>query len=290
MYLLIRIFYAIFSRMPLSVLQFIGRNTGTIMYYLLSSRRQVAIKNCEIIGVDNPKAVAKSSFRHTFSSYIESFYTKNIDQKFIDEMVEIEYIGEKPDTRGCFFVSAHLGAWELLSYVMTGKAGLKGAAVARKIKDKKVDEFIKKQRKNSEVSYIHHRGATDSIKEYIDKNLTVGVLLDHSSMPKDSMAVPFFGLNTTFIKGMPLLAIRKNYPVLPGFIIRKEKGFKLIIYPMMYPNQELKPKERAHDLALRINKIYEEVIREYPDQWYLIHKRFKRLADDEGNFISGIYS
>lgn len=292
MYLIIRLAYAIFSRLPLSVLHTMGRGTGRLMYHILKNRRKVAEKNCQIIGIpaDEIDAVVKESFKHTFCAYLESFYVKNIDSEFLDEMIEIEYRGEKPDTSACFMVSAHFGGWELSPYVMSKKLGLKGAAVARKIKNPKVDEFILKQRVNSDVDYIHHRNATDTIKEYMDEGKAVGVLLDHSSMPKDSMAVPFFGLETTFIKGIPLLSVRKDYPILPAFILRKEHGYKLIVYPLIYPDRSLRPKDRAFDIAQRINQIFEEIIREHPEQWYLIHKRFKRLAGENGKYISGIYS
>jgi len=291
-YLIIRAAYAVFSRLSLRTLHTIGNFTGSIMYRLLTKRRAVAEKNCEVIGIpaDDIDRVVKESFRHTFCAYLESFYVKNIDDKFIEENVDVEFRGKPLDTNACFMVSAHFGAWELSPYVMTKKLNLKGAAVARKLKDPKVDEFILSQRVNSDVAYIHHRNATDSIKEYMDKGEAVGVLLDHSAMPKDCIAVPFFGLNATFIKGIPLLSVRRDYPILPAFILREKERYKLIVYPLIYPDRSLKPKERAHDVALKINKIYEEIIKEHPEQWYLIHKRFKRLADENGKFRRGIYS
>lgn len=286
MYITLRILYSLLSRLPFNTLEFIGRTTGSAMYYILQDRRKVAYKNCEIIGIPEKdrKRIVKSSFKHTFCSYIESFYTKNIDSAFLVKMVSVEHRGEKPENLACFMVSAHFGGWEVGSYVMTEKLGLKGAVVGRKLKDPKVDEFIREQRKNSIVSVIYHRNATESIKRYMDKGESIGVFLDHSATSRDCFAVPFFGINTTFIKGVPLLAVRRNYPILPAFILREQKGFKLITYPLMYPDKALKPKERAHDLALRINKVYEEIIREHPEQWYLIHKRFKKTTDAEGRF------
>ncbi|PLX65915.1 MAG: hypothetical protein C0603_13145 [Denitrovibrio sp.] len=291
MYPLLRVVYAILNLFSFSGLQRLGRILGSTMYYILKSRREVAYKNCEVIGFkDDAKRIVKSSFKHTFSAYMESFYSKRIDQKFIDEMVEVEHISGKPfEERGYFMVSAHFGGWELAPYFMTKKLCLKGAAVARKIKDKKVDEFLIKQRANSDMEYIHHRGATDCIKEHINKNHSIGVLLDHSSMAKDSMIVPLFGIDTSFIKGIPLLSVRRDYPILPIFVLRKDHGFKLIVYPVIMPNKTLKPKERAFDVAKKINETYEDIIKKYPDQWYLIHKRFKRIGDKNGNLVTGIY-
>jgi len=288
-YLLIRAAYAFFGLLSFTAIQKAGSITGSIMYYLLPSRRKIALRNCEVIGVENPVQTVKESFRHTFMSYFESFYAPRIDADFLEKYVEVEYLEGMPEDRGYFMVSAHFGAWELSSFLMTAGLGLKGAAVARKIKNQKIDDFIVRQRKNSDVEYIHHRNATEIIKQFMDKNLSVGVLLDHSSMPKDSMVSALFGIKTTFIKGIPLLAVRKNYPVLPVFIVRKKVGFKMIVYPVIWPDKNLKPKERAQDIADRINGVFEDIISKHPEQWYLIHKRFKRIADKEGNIVTGIY-
>jgi KDO2-lipid IV(A) lauroyltransferase len=55
------------------------------------------------------------------------------------------------------------------------------------------------------------------------------------------------------------------------------------------PDHSLRPKERIYDIALRINKAFEEVIRENPEQWYLLHKRFKKTEDENGKVSRSFY-
>lgn len=290
MYLLIRAAYLLFGSLPLTLLQGLGSFIGRICYYLLPGRRKAAFINARITGAENPAAVAKESFRHTFMTYMESFYTGRIDSSFIDSMVDVEYTSGTPyETRGYFVVSAHFGAWELAPVIINKKLKQGGAMVARRLKDKRVDEFVMKQRSTEGVEYIHHRGAAEEMRKYMDKNLNIGVLLDHSSMAKDSLKVPFFGVETTFMKAVPLLSVRKNYPVLPVFLLREKKGFKLIVYPPIWPDESLKPRDRALRLAAQINEVYEDIIRQYPEQWYLIHKRFKRTAGPDGKLNISLY-
>ncbi len=137
MYYLIRIVYSLLNLFSFSALQAFGRSLGSVMYYLLKSRREVAYKNCEVIGfTHDAERIVKSSFKHTFSSYMESFYAKRIDKKFIDEMVEVEYVSGEPfEERGYFMVSAHFGGWELSSYLMTKNWGVEGCC--RRQKDKR---------------------------------------------------------------------------------------------------------------------------------------------------------
>ena len=50
-----------------------------------------------------------------------------------------------------------------------------------------------------------------------------------------------------------------------------------------------KAKERIIKIAEDINKVYEEVFKEYPEQWYLIHRRFKRVELEDGTMSYHIY-
>jgi len=100
MYLIIKAAYSFFSLFSFSALQRTGQTIGSLAYYILTSRRKAAEINCRIIGIkeNNISQVVKSSFRHTFSAYFESFYVKNIDERFLDEMVDVEYLdGVKPE-------------------------------------------------------------------------------------------------------------------------------------------------------------------------------------------------
>jgi len=290
-YILLRLAYFIFNRMSFPMLRRTGMFLGSLFYILNRKRRKVAEKNCEIIGVDDIKAVAKSSFKHSFATYIEGFYSHRIDKKFIDSIEIVNPENQPPkDSEAYFFVSGHIGCWELIPIIAPMVADRTGAIIARRIKNKSVDDFLMKQRTSDKVIYLHHRNIAEKIPDMLEAKIPVGALLDHSATVRDSIFVPMFGMNTTFIKGIPMIAVRRDVPVLPSFLIRTEKSFRLIFYPMLYPDKTLKPKDRIYDLALRINKIYEEVIRQYPDQWYLIHKRFKKVMDENGNLNEDFYA
>jgi len=232
--------------------------------------------------------VVKSSFRHSFATYAESLYSHRIDEKFL-ESIELENPHNVVVDRAVFIVSGHIGCWELAPNAIVHKMNTKGAIIGRRLKNDKLDAFITQQRTGENIAYLHHRNIADRIPHILEDGYSIGALLDHSATLRDSMFVPFFGLSTTFIKGLPMIAVRKDVPFLPAFLIRTEKSFKLVVYPMIYPDKSLKPKERIYDMALRTNQVYEDIIRKYPDQWYLIHKRFKKTLDKDGNVTECSY-
>lgn len=290
MYILIRIVFFFANRLSFMTLRSLGMSFGSLVYRLSGKRRRIAEKNCAVVGCEDCDTVVKSSFRHNFATYAESLYTHRIDKDFLNNIETENPHNVVIDTKKSYFlVSAHIGCWEMVPNVMSSKLGIKGAAIARKLKNEKLDDFLVSQRVSENVIYLHHRNIADKIPELLDNGVTVGALLDHSATTRDSMFVPLFGISTTFIKGIPLISARRNTPILPTFLIRTEKGFKMVLYPIIEPNKELKPKDRIFDVAVQINMVYEDIIRKYPDQWYLLHKRFKKTMDENGNITDSFY-
>jgi KDO2-lipid IV(A) lauroyltransferase len=290
-YLLIRTLYFIFSLISFEKLQSTGIFLGSVMYYLLGSRRKIAIKNVTAMGFENPEKIVKESFKWTFASYLESFYNQRIDDKFLSEKVTIENNSgiTLPMNQGCFVASAHLGSWEISGTSSARILGIDLVAIGRRLKNKKLDEFIVQQRTSQNVSYLHHRNITGDINNALENKCVVAALLDHSATLKDSMFVPFFGIKTTFIKGIPMIAARKDIPVVPVFMLREGRNFRMLFEPAIYPDKSLKPKDRIYDIALRINQAYEKIIKENPEQWYLIHKRFKKIELEDGSIKEDFY-
>jgi KDO2-lipid IV(A) lauroyltransferase len=84
-----------------------------------------------------------------------------------------------------------------------------------------------------------------------------------------------------------IVALRYNVPVVPGFIIRT--GFdthKLFFGPEIEIEHS---GDRQKDIAVntaKFNKIIEDVIRQYPDQWFWIHNRWKTRPLEENASLS----
>ncbi|MGA1862392.1 lysophospholipid acyltransferase family protein [Deferribacter thermophilus] len=276
------------SKLKLNTLYKLADIIGLIGFYLLKGRRNVAKKNCEVIGIEANDDFLKNNFKNIFRSFIEVFYLDKIDTEFIVNNVLIEdekklfQIMEKYES--LLVVGAHLGSWEFGPVFVKKIFKKKIAIIGRRIKNKKIDSFVKKQRGSQGVEYFTHRDVALKVSKLLDDDYYIGSLLDHGAMDKDSIYVDFFGLKTTFIAGIPLIAIRKKIPILPLFVVRENGYYKLIHYDLIFPEKKGDLKERLSNLAKKINLVYEDVIKKYPDQWYSIHKRFKRVKKDEETY------
>jgi len=270
-----------------------GRIIGLLLYYILKNRRNVVAKNLKITIDKNSRKLQKSVFENNFASFMEIFFVPKIDEQFIASNVEIE---NEKDIRVFIkknnkfvIVSAHIGSWELAPHIVSKVFKIKIAVIGRRIKNPGVDSLVTGLRGSDNVKYLHHRNITNDIYKYLENNIPIGALLDHSATKKDSIYVDFFGMKATFNAGISVICIRKNIPALVCFCMRESGKLKLIDYPPVYPDLTLNVKSRVCKFARDINAIYEDIITKYPDQWLMLHKRFKRIEQTDNQVAGNVY-
>jgi KDO2-lipid IV(A) lauroyltransferase len=105
----------------------------------------------------------------------------------------------------------------------------------------------------------------------------VGVLVDQNASAENGVFVPFFGTlacaNLTFAR----LAARSGAAVIPGFATWNESERRYIL--RFYPEVEMT--DDAAEDTRRIQFAVEAAIRETPDQWLWIHRRWKTRPPGE---------
>lgn len=285
----------ILTHTPRRVLQNIGRFLAFCVWHLSKERRHVAIVNAKILGAENPEKTARNSFDYTFMAYMEMFYAPNIDKKFIEKYVTVEgyelYENLKKERDDIVFIGGHFGIWSMIATVVHQATGLRFITVGRATKNKAFDKILDELRTFEGVKYVTHRGAMEKVSSYFAEGYHPGVYIDHIAPDKDCINANFCGYKVPIIAGIPALCARKNYPILFFFGLYEGRDkIKIIMDGPVFPDKSLKPKERIEKLAEDINRIYEKIYRKYPEQWYLIHRRFKRIELEDGSIYSKIYA
>lgn len=179
---------------------------------------------------------------------------------------------------GVLFATAHLGNWELSAYahaLLTEPMNV----VVRPLDNPSIDAVVERRRARSGNILLSKRDFARSIFQALRKNEPVGILVDQNSSAENSAFVPFFGTpacaNLTFAK----LAARSGAAVIPGFAVwsREERRYILRFYP------EVEITGDAVEDTCRIQHAIETAIRETPDQWLWIHRRWKTRPEGEGS-------
>jgi len=203
-----------------------------------------------------------------------------IDKSNVQDWVRYEgfdhYVRAKERGRGVLFATAHLGNWELSAYahaLLTEPMNV----VVRPLDNPLIDDLVEHRRSLSGNILLSKRDFARSILHALRANQPVGILVDQNSSAENGAFVPFFGrpacANLTFAK----LAARSGAGVIPGFLIWSEAERRYIL--KFYPEVEMTG-DAAVDTA-RIQAAVETAIREYPDQWLWVHRRWKTRPDGE---------
>ncbi|MEQ1789008.1 MAG: lipid A biosynthesis lauroyl acyltransferase [Rickettsiales bacterium] len=184
-----------------------------------------------------------------------------------------------------FMFSGHVGNWELLAPV--AKAHNRPiTAVYREANNKIVDNMIAKIRAKHCFNLIP-KGQQGSVKivRAIKNNEAIAMLVDQKM--NDGISVPFFGRPAMTAPAIAQLALRYDAPIIPARVIRTtgkkgwgKKGwgahFEAIIYPPLEYKKTGNMEKDVQNIMLAINQILEGWIREYPEQWFWVHKRWPK--------------
>jgi KDO2-lipid IV(A) lauroyltransferase len=177
--------------------------------------------------------------------------------------------------RPCIFVSAHFGNWEL-SYPAAHEHGIKTTLVYRHFNNPYVDRYIGKIRRSHSSDMLPKgpKGATKMIG-VLKRGESLAMLVDQKM--NEGIPVPFFGVDAMTAPAIAHLALRYDMPILPARVLRtKGCHFKSTLYPPIPLPKTGNTEEDARAIMAAINKMFEEWIREHPEQWFWVHRRWAK--------------
>jgi KDO2-lipid IV(A) lauroyltransferase len=189
------------------------------------------------------------------------------------------FVEAKRRGNGVLFATAHMGAWELSAFahaLMTEPMHV----VVRPLDNPYIDAIVSHRRAASGNTLIPKKDAARSILRALKANQAVGVLVDQNAALDEGVFVDFFGVEACAGTAFVRLAQRTGAAVIPGFALwsESEKRYILRFYPILELSGDIQ--SDAQMLHLRL----EQVIREYPDQWLWLHRRWKTRPPGTGAF------
>jgi len=174
--------------------------------------------------------------------------------------------------RRVILFSGHLGNWEIAA-LAGGQYGLDIAQIYRAANNPLVDAMLTRLRGN--LGELIPKGAVASRRAVaaLRRGGHLSLLVDQKL--NDGIAVPFFGREAMTAPALAVLALRFECDVLPVRVERlRGAHFRLTLYPKL-PLPDSGDRD-ADTLALmsEVNQTLEAWIRERPEQWFWLHRRW----------------
>jgi KDO2-lipid IV(A) lauroyltransferase len=178
--------------------------------------------------------------------------------------------------RGVFLLSAHFGNWEMLSAAIA-LSGIPINVLVKKIRNLSVDRFINEIRRGSGVKPIDKQNGAEDMLQRLRNNETVGFVLDQHAQADEGVMVRFLGQPASTFKSLALLARRHKVPIVPVFMIREGRGLhRMVFEPALELCEGKNVGDSIQDDTQQCMDVLERFIRNHPDQWIWLHRRWKQ--------------
>jgi KDO2-lipid IV(A) lauroyltransferase len=210
----------------------------------------------------------------------------------LSRLVEVEGLKhlEQAEQRGkgVILFTGHVGAWELTSFALSA-IGHKVDFLARRIDNPKIEKIIEETRTRFGNRSIDKRAAARPMLRTLGAGGTLGILVDLNTHPHEGVFVDFFGIQASTTTSLATVALRTDAAVLPIFAPwDEERGrFRLRIEPPLELVRTEDPDEDIRALTAAVTSVIEKYVREYPDQWLWIHKRWNTRPAGEPDLYVG---
>jgi KDO2-lipid IV(A) lauroyltransferase len=285
-YLLVRGFSRFINLLPENFSLWVGRRLGSVMYYLDLEHRKIALQNLHIAFARDKsereiRSIAKRNLQNLGMMAIEFFRLPKMNVEAFQGKVNVEgleiYKKALNNGKGILLLLSHFGNWEMMG-LMSKFLGSSIAVIARPMKkNKRLDRFLTEIRSGTGLEVISTEKASRKVMRVLSQNRMVGILIDQRAKRSEGVWVDFFGEKAPSTPALAILAMRTGAPVLPVFMVRNgyQKHRLIVKEPLQLVNTgDIKKDVEANTQLM--NQTLESMIRQYPDQWFWVHRRWER--------------
>jgi KDO2-lipid IV(A) lauroyltransferase len=183
--------------------------------------------------------------------------------------------------RGVILCTAHIGNWELHGIVHGGTFG-PIAVVARPLDNPALDERLCAFRTVGGNTVIYKRKALAQVMKMMRAGRGVAILLDQNVQAQDGIFVEFFGRPAATTTVAAALALKTGCALVPCHLDLMPDGHYRAVYEPALAWTPSGDRDRditgiTQELARRT----ESWVREIPEQWLWIHRRWKTRPESE---------
>jgi len=183
--------------------------------------------------------------------------------------------------KGIVVLGAHIGGWE---YVMTcaSSIGYNISLIAKTIPNPYLNDLVISYRLKNNLKSIPPKDSRDRVLKALSENELIALVFDQNMPGRRGIFVDVFGKAASTVKSTAGIVRDSKAPVVGGVMRRVGPAkYHMKIYPQIsWIKHENWERERFLNTQ-KWAKFIEEAILEAPEQWFWLHKRWKRRPEDE---------
>jgi KDO2-lipid IV(A) lauroyltransferase len=274
--------------LPLKSAQRLGALLGLLGYYVMQTRRNIALENLQFAFPEKSqrqrKKIAKGAFKNYGITIVEMLWFPKLDESLLHHFVKIKNLDIMLERykrgKGMVMLSGHFGNWELIALAVGYVSKLPITIIVQTQSNRLVDDVINHHRCLFGNRVVSMEKSPREILRVLSAGGVVAIAPDQSAA-RESIYVSFFGRKVSTHQGPAVFALRSGAAMQMGFIIRQKDGtYEIVLEEIFYNDLHSYSEENVIELTRRHTEVLERYIRMYPDHWLWMHRRWKHIAAD----------
>jgi KDO2-lipid IV(A) lauroyltransferase len=282
------------AKLPWKILMFFGHFLGRLLYWFLKRRRHICDTNLRLAFPDLLDEERKTLVREHFISLGKGLLETAISWWGSETKLQslshfeglehlLEHLGkDKEESTGIILLSAHFTSLELGGRILSASTPLH--VLYRPHQNNLIEWLVARARRKRYGKAIPRDNIRAMIKSLKNKQL-VWYAQDQNFGHKNSVFAPFFGVEAATNTGTSRISKISNAVVIPFFTFRCEDRNEKAGYLLRFlPALKDFPSDNPQSDAIRINRIIEDQVREFSDQYLWTHRRYKDHPEGKNRY------
>lgn len=270
------------SLLPFSMIHFLGKILGNLLYYFFPKYRKRCLSNLALataLHLDNHriKKIARASLQNTAINILEYAKLARVNKKKLQQLVK----NQTPEVlqslakagQGAIVFCGHQANWEV-SFLLHS-AEYPCAAIGRPIANNLIYNFVQTMRQKFGGKIILPEKALWEGMRVLKRGHFLGIVGDQG-MPKGGYLSDFLG-RKAWTSALPaLLAYRTQSPIVVATTVRL-RGFYTVHHSApIYPDKNASMEIEIPRLMNCILNLFAASVQQHPEQWFWQHNRWKQ--------------
>lgn len=268
--------------LPLPIALALGRGLGWFYGHVIRHRRRDAAEALRISFPEKSdserRRILNTMYLNLGMNVVEEFRLLSMSNDYLKTHINWENDQAAKEVlaagKGLLVLTGHMGSWDLLCSIAP-KFNYPTTIITKKIKNKTINSLWMDVRSRFGLKFVPAHNSYRQCLTALRHNEIVGFTIDQNMIDTEGVFVDFFGRPACTTPGLAFMSAQSGSAVVPVFMIRLAHGRHMVkTCPAIPPPPDRKP-ETIREYTQRYTKVMEEIIRQYPDQWIWIHRRWK---------------
>lgn len=238
------------------------------------------------------RAIVRGCYRHLGISVMEFARLANLPREKVARLWALTpeqerfFAGIAAERPAPVFVTGHVGLWEMCGLGHSARGGSL-CSIARPLDNPRLNALVDSVRERFGQRILAKRGALVAALHALKEGTLVAMLLDQNA-GRHGVFVPLFGRLASTLPTAAEIALRTGSAIICTTAWRDEAAgvHRLRIGRIIRPGRWRGPRDERYDAEVRrITAEYtaniEEAVREHPEQWLWLHRRWKTRPPEE---------